>query len=55
LGKLNHWIDMTFKDSSTQFQIIEVSLLDPDPNHARQNVNEESIKGLVTGAAPGCF
>ena len=38
---------MTFKDSSAQFQIIDVSLLDPDSHHARQNFNEDSIKGLV--------
>lgn len=38
---------MTFKDSSAQFQIIEVSQIDPDTHHARQNLSEESLKGLV--------
>ncbi len=38
---------MTFKDSSAHFQILDVRLLDPDANHARQNANEETIKGLV--------
>lgn len=38
---------MAFKDSSAQFQIIDVKLLDPDAKHARQNLNEETIKGLV--------
>ncbi|NTV70167.1 MAG: ParB/RepB/Spo0J family partition protein [Azonexaceae bacterium] len=38
---------MTFKDSSAQFQTIDVMLLDRDPKHARQNINEDTIKGLV--------
>lgn len=38
---------MTFKDSPAQFQTIDVTLLDPDPKHARQNINEDTIKGLV--------
>lgn len=38
---------MAFKDSSAQFQNIDVTLLDPDPKHARQNINEDTIKGLV--------
>ncbi|WP_319238473.1 ParB/RepB/Spo0J family partition protein [uncultured Propionivibrio sp.] len=38
---------MAFKDSTAQFQIINISLLDPDPEHARRNVAEESLKGLV--------
>ena len=38
---------MAFKDSSAQFQIIDVALLDPDANHARQNFNEDALKGLV--------
>ncbi len=38
---------MTFKDSSAHFQILDVRLLDPDANHARQNSSEETIKALV--------
>ena len=38
---------MTFKDSPAQFQTIDVTLLDPDPKHVRQNINEDTIKGLV--------
>jgi ParB family chromosome partitioning protein len=37
---------MTFKDSNAQFQTIDVTLLDTDPKHARQNINEDTIKGL---------
>ena len=38
---------MAFKESSAQFQIIDVALLDPDADHARQNFNEDTLKGLV--------
>ena len=38
---------MAFKESSAQFQIIDVALLDPDARHARQHISEDSIKGLV--------
>lgn len=38
---------MAFKDSVAQFQFIDVYLLDPDPDHARQNVAEDTLKGLV--------
>ena len=38
---------MAFKDSAVQFQLIDVSLLDPDPDHARQSVAEDALKGLV--------
>ena len=38
---------MAFKDSTTQFQTIDLSLLDPDTQHARQNSSEDAIKGLV--------
>ncbi len=38
---------MTFKDSSAHYQILDVRLLDPDANHARQNSSEETIKALV--------
>jgi ParB family chromosome partitioning protein len=38
---------MAFKDSMPQFQIAELSLIDPDPRHVRQNINEETLKGLT--------
>ena len=38
---------MAFKDSVAQFQFIDVSLLDPDPDHPRQTVAEDTLKGLV--------
>lgn len=38
---------MAFKDSSAQFQIVDVTLLDPDVNHARQSFNEDTLKALV--------
>lgn len=38
---------MTFKDSAIQFQRIDVSMLDPDARHARQNINEDTIKSLA--------
>lgn len=38
---------MTFKDSSLQFQIVDITTLQPDPRHARQNINEDNLKGLV--------
>ena len=38
---------MAFRDSVAQFQFLDVSLLDPDPNHARQSVAEDALKGLV--------
>lgn len=38
---------MAFKDSTPQFQIAELSLIDPDPRHVRQNINEDTLKGLI--------
>lgn len=38
---------MAFKDSVAQFQFIDLLLLDPDPDHARQNVADDTLKGLV--------
>lgn len=38
---------MTFKDSSSDFQIIDVALIEPDPQHPRQNIDENSLKGLA--------
>ena len=38
---------MAFKDSLPQFQILELSRIDPDPQHVRQSISEEALKGLV--------
>lgn len=38
---------MAFKDSTPQFQIVDLSAIDPDPSHVRQNLNEEALKGLT--------
>lgn len=38
---------MAFKDSQSQFQIIDLSLIDPDPKHVRQHVNEDTLRGLT--------
>lgn len=38
---------MPFKTCPTQFQLADLSLIDPDPQHARQNINEDALKGLV--------
>lgn len=38
---------MPFKDSSSQFQIVDLALLDPDAKHVRQSFNEDALKGLV--------
>ncbi|HEX5393486.1 MAG TPA: ParB/RepB/Spo0J family partition protein [Rhodocyclaceae bacterium] len=38
---------MAFKDSQSQFEILDLSLIDPDPTHVRQNVNEDALKGLT--------
>ena len=38
---------MAFKDNTPDFQIVDVSMIDPDPRHVRQSVNEETLKGLT--------
>ena len=38
---------MAFKNSPFRFQMVDVSLLDPDPEHVRQSINEEALKGLT--------
>ena len=38
---------MAFKNSPFRFQMVDVSLLDPDPAHVRQSINEEALKGLT--------
>lgn len=38
---------MTFKDSSIQFQIVDISMIDADASHPRQNIEEASLRGLA--------
>lgn len=38
---------MTFKDSTSQFLIVDVSLIEADAQHARRNIDESSLKGLT--------
>lgn len=38
---------MPFKDSTTEFQIIDINRIAPDPKHPRQNIEESSLKGLT--------
>jgi ParB family chromosome partitioning protein len=38
---------MTFKDSTTEFQIIDLARIAPDPKHARKTIDESSLKGLM--------
>ncbi|MBI2276693.1 MAG: ParB/RepB/Spo0J family partition protein [Dechloromonas sp.] len=38
---------MTFKDSSTQFQFVDVALIEPDPGHPRKGVDAASVKSLA--------
>nr|MBL8411907.1 ParB/RepB/Spo0J family partition protein [Dechloromonas sp.] len=37
---------MAFKDSTSQFVIMDLESIDPDPSHVRQNINEEALTGL---------
>lgn len=38
---------MAFKDSSSDFQIVDIALIEADPRHARQNIDEGNLKGLA--------
>ncbi|WP_153131618.1 ParB/RepB/Spo0J family partition protein [Dechloromonas hortensis] len=42
---------MTFKDTSIQFQMLDVTLIEPDPAHPRQQIDETSLKGLANAIA----
>lgn len=37
---------MSFRSSPSDFQIIDIAALDPDPTHPRQAIDESSLKGL---------
>lgn len=37
---------MSFKDSTPEFAIVDLALIDPDPAHVRQSVSEDGLKGL---------
>lgn len=38
---------MTFKETQTQFQMIDVTLIDPDTASPRQNIDEAALKSLT--------
>lgn len=38
---------MAFKDSTPTFQIVELSRIDPDPQHVRQSIGDDALKGLA--------
>ncbi|HJV94294.1 MAG TPA: ParB/RepB/Spo0J family partition protein [Azonexus sp.] len=38
---------MTFKDSSAQFQIVDLAMIEPDASHPRKSVDEASVKSLA--------
>lgn len=38
---------MTFKDSSAQFQLVDLAMIEPDPTHPRRSVDEASVKSLA--------
>ena len=38
---------VSFKDSLPQFEIVDISVIDPDPHHVRQNIPEDGLKGLA--------
>lgn len=42
---------MAFKDSTPRFDLVDINLIDPDPTHIRQNINEETLKGLTNAVA----
>lgn len=39
---------MTFKETQPQFQMLDVMLIDPDPAHARQQIDPASLKILAS-------
>lgn len=38
---------MAFKETQPQLQFIDVTLIEPDPAHPRQNIDENALKGLA--------
>ncbi len=42
---------MAFKDSTPRFDIVDIDRIDADPTHIRQNINEETLKGLTNAVA----
>ncbi|WP_434516776.1 ParB/RepB/Spo0J family partition protein [Dechloromonas sp. ARDL1] len=42
---------MAFKDSTPRFEIVDIDRIDADPTHIRQNINEETLKGLTNAVA----
>lgn len=42
---------MGFKDNAIQFQWLDIGLVEPNPAHPRQHVDEAALKGLVNSIA----
>lgn len=42
---------MAFKDNQPEFHIIDIALIEPNPNHARQHIDEVALKGLANAIA----
>src|SRR5574343_696223 len=38
---------MSFKDTPPQLAIVDIGLIDADPDHVRQNIPEDGLKGLA--------
>ena len=38
---------MSFKDSLPRFELIKLTLIEADPDHARRHIDEASLKGLA--------
>lgn len=38
---------MSFKDSSSNFQLVDIALIEPDQDHPRQNIEDGNLKGLA--------
>ena len=38
---------MAFKDTPPLFQMLDVALIDADPQHARRNIDDDALKGLA--------
>lgn len=42
---------MSFRSSSSEFKIIDIASIDPDPGHPRQTLDESGLKGLSNAIA----
>lgn len=42
---------MNFKTTEARFQMLDLALIEPDPNHLRQHIDDDSLTGLVNSIA----